>query len=151
MKYTKHQLEALNYRGGNLLIIACAGSGKTQVLSRRIALLVSEGTPRDSIVAFTFTDMAAGELKSRIRKEMANLQEDGLLEDASLGDMYVGTIHSFSLQLLKELDASYRNYEIIDEKRQAAIIVSQYENFGLEQLNGKSKIDTIKRFIEIAY
>ena len=148
MKYTKHQLEALNYRGGNLLIIACAGSGKTQVLSRRIALLVSEGTPRDSIVAFTFTDMAAGELKSRIRKEMANLQEDGLLEDASLGDMYVGTIHSFSLQLLKELDASYRNYEIIDEKRQAAIIVSQYENFGLEQLNGKSKIDTIKRFIE---
>lgn len=43
MIYTKNQQEALDYRGGNLLIIACAGSGKTQVLSRRIALLVSEG------------------------------------------------------------------------------------------------------------
>lgn len=41
MIYTKNQQEALDYRGGNLLIIACAGSGKTQVLSRRIALLVS--------------------------------------------------------------------------------------------------------------
>lgn len=38
MIYTKNQQEALDYRGGNLLIIACAGSGKTQVLSRRIAL-----------------------------------------------------------------------------------------------------------------
>lgn len=57
MIYTPNQQEALDYRDGNLLIIACAGSGKTQVLSRRIALLISEGVPRDSIVAFTFTDM----------------------------------------------------------------------------------------------
>lgn len=46
MIYTTNQQEALDYRGGNLLIIACAGSGKTQVLSRRIALLVSEGYPK---------------------------------------------------------------------------------------------------------
>lgn len=51
MIYTKNQQEALDYRGGNLLIIACAGSGKTQVLSRRIALLVSEGVPKESIIA----------------------------------------------------------------------------------------------------
>ena len=70
MIYTTNQQEALDYRGGNLLIIACAGSGKTQVLSRRIALLVSEGVPKESIIAFTFTDMAAGELKSRIRKQI---------------------------------------------------------------------------------
>lgn len=76
MIYTKNQQEALDYRGGNLLIIACAGSGKTQVLSRRIALLVSEGVPKESIIAFTFTDMAAGELKSRIRKELASLREE---------------------------------------------------------------------------
>ena len=68
MRYTDGQNTALYHRGGNLLIIACAGSGKTQVLSRRIALLISEGVPRESIVAFTFTDMAAGELKSRIEK-----------------------------------------------------------------------------------
>ena len=149
MMYTTSQQEALEYRDGNLLIIACAGSGKTQVLSRRIALLVSEGVSRESIVAFTFTDAAAGELKSRIRKEMATLRAEGRLEDASLGEMYVGTIHSFSLQLLKEINASYRNYDIIDEKRQAAIIVSKYRDFGLDKLQGgNSKIETIRRFIE---
>ena len=149
MIYTPDQQEALDYRGGNLLIIACAGSGKTQVLSRRIALLVSEGVPRESVVAFTFTDLAAGELKSRIRREMASLRAEGRLDDASLGDMYVGTIHSFSLQLLKETSATYRNYDIIDEKRQAAIIVSKYRDFGLDRLQGAiSRIETIRRFIE---
>lgn len=149
MIYTKNQQEALDYRGGNLLIIACAGSGKTQVLSRRIALLVSEGVPKESIIAFTFTDMAAGELKSRIRKELASLREEGRIDDASLGEIYIGTIHSFSLQLLKEIHPSYRNYDIIDEKRQAAIIVSKYLDFGLDKLQGaNSKIETIRRFIE---
>ena len=149
MIYTQSQQDALNFREGNLLIIACAGSGKTQVLSRRIALLVSEGVQRNSIVAFTFTDMAAGELKSRIRKELAALREEGRIEDASLGDIYIGTIHSFSLQLLKEINANYRNYDIIDEKRQAAIIVSKYRDFGLDKLQGtNSKIETIRRFIE---
>lgn len=149
MIYTPNQQEALDYRDGNLLIIACAGSGKTQVLSRRIALLISEGVPRESIVAFTFTDLAAGELKSRIRKEMAILRGEGRLEDASLGEMYIGTIHSFSLQLLKEINANYRNYDIIDEKRQAAIIVSKYRDFGLDIVQGSnSKIETIRRFIE---
>lgn len=149
MKYTPSQQEALDYRDGNLLIIACAGSGKTQVLARRIALLVSEGVPRNSIVAFTFTDLAAGELKSRIRKEMTALQKEGRVEDASLGDMYIGTIHSFSLQLLKEVNANYRNFDIIDEKRQAAIIVSKFNDFGLDELQGSnSRIATISRFIE---
>ncbi len=149
MIYTPNQQEALDYRDGNLLIIACAGSGKTQVLSRRIALLISEGVPRESIIAFTFTDLAAGELKSRIRKEMAILRGEGRLDDASLGEMYIGTIHSFSLQLLKEINAHYRNYDIIDEKRQAAIIVSKYRDFGLDILQGSnSKIETIRRFIE---
>ena len=149
MKYTNDQEKALTYRGGNLLIIACAGSGKTQVLSRRIALLVSEGVARESIVAFTFTERAAGELKSRIRKELSTLKETGELEDASLGEMYIGTIHGFSLQLLKEIDANYRNFEIIDEERQAAIVVSHYKDFGLDSLtHGTSKINIVKKFIE---
>lgn len=149
MIYTPNQQEALDYRDGNLLIIACAGSGKTQVLSRRIALLISEGVSKESIIAFTFTDLAAGELKSRIRKEMAILRSEGQLDDASLGEMYIGTIHSFSLQLLKKINASYRNYDIIDEKRQAAIVVSKYRDFGLDTIQGpNSKIETIRRFVE---
>ena len=91
MKYTSQQESAINHREGNLLILACPGSGKTEVISRRIAHLVQEGVLKQSIVAFTFTDRAAGELKNRIRKHL----EDLLPNDPSLGDMYVGTIHGF--------------------------------------------------------
>ena len=94
VQYTANQLEAIQHREGNLLIIACAGSGKTEVISRRIAELVAEGVERESIVAFTFTDRAATELKARIR-----LHLEGLVpEDPALGDMYVGTIPGFAFQ-----------------------------------------------------
>jgi DNA helicase-2/ATP-dependent DNA helicase PcrA len=153
MKYTEKQWEAINHRGGNLLIIACAGSGKTEVISRRIALLVSEGVPREAIVAFTFTEKAAGELKARIRRHLDELRREGVLEDASLGSMYVGTIHSFCLQLLKEMDPRYRNFDILDDVRQVAFIVSNYQDdngrgLGLERLeNGGSRIDTVEAFL----
>ncbi|CEP67130.1 Restriction endonuclease type II-like [Moorella glycerini] len=127
LKYTDAQILAINHRKGNLQIIACAGSGKTEVISRRIAQIVKEGTPRSCIVAFTFTDRAAMEMKARIRKHLEELCP----EDPSLGDMYVGTIHSFCFQLLKEIDPIYRNYEILDEIRQAALISSKWNKQGL--------------------
>ncbi|RKO66343.1 ATP-dependent helicase [Desulfofundulus salinus] len=153
MRYTEKQLEAINHRGGNLLILACAGSGKTEVIARRIAMLVSEGVPRDSIVAFTFTERAAGELKARIRRHLDELRREGRLDDAALGSMYVGTIHSFCLQLLKEMDPRYRNFEILDDVKQVAFIVSNYLDYGgrglgLERLeNGRSRIETVEAFL----
>ncbi|MFH1614383.1 MAG: UvrD-helicase domain-containing protein [Planctomycetota bacterium] len=90
MNYTESQLRAIRHRAGNLLVIACAGSGKTEVISLRIAQMVNEGTSRDSIIAFTFTERAARELKARIRRHLERLRP----ADPSLGDMYVGTIHS---------------------------------------------------------
>lgn len=124
-KYTQDQEEAISHRDGNLLILACAGSGKTEVISRRIALLVKEGVPKNSIIAFTFTERAARELKLRIR---AHLERE-LPSDPALGDMYVGTIHSFCLQLLKEIDADYRKFEVMDEARQAALIMTNFHYF----------------------
>lgn len=145
LKYTKEQRRAIDHRDGNLQIIACAGSGKTEVISRRIAELVREGTLKPSIVAFTFTDRASLELKARIRKHL----EEVCADDPSLGDMYVGTIHSFSFQLLKELDPRYRNYEVIDETRQAALIYAGYSSpLGLKALQGQnSQVETVRRFI----
>lgn len=147
--YTPAQIDAISHRDGNLLILACAGSGKTEVVSRRIAELVREGIPRAEIVAFTFMEKAAEELKARIRGHLETL----LPEDPSLGDMYVGTIHSFSLQLLKELDPQYRGFEVMDEARQAALLVSQYygddeHGIGLVRLENRAHgySDTIKRF-----
>ena len=57
---------AVNHRGGHIQIIASAGSGKTETVAQRIAQLVAEGIAPSEIIAFTFTEKAAAELKSRI-------------------------------------------------------------------------------------
>lgn len=142
MKYTEDQEKAINHRNGNLQILACAGSGKTEVISRRIAGLVKDGVPKSGIIAFSFTEKSAEELKARIRRHLEQIVPD----DPSLGDMYVGTIHSFSLKLLKEIDPSYRKYEVMDDARQAALIMSNYyytesvdKGIGLNKLAGLTK------------
>ena len=154
-KYTPDQETAIAHRRGNLLIMACAGSGKTEVISRRIALLVREGVPKNSIIAFTFTERAARELKLRIRTHL----EQELPDDPALGDMYVGTIHSFCLQLLKEIDPTYRKFEVMDEARQAALIMTNFHHFpdssnpglGLNHLRGRTRSggywDTVSVFL----
>ena len=59
MKYTKDQLNAINTLDKNLQIIACAGSGKTQVISQRIVNILKKGTLPSNIIAFTYTEKAA--------------------------------------------------------------------------------------------
>jgi len=125
LHYTDDQLKAIEAREGNLLILACAGSGKTGVISEKIAQLISEGIQRNEIIAFTFTDKAANELKTRIRQQLEDLVPD----NPSLGDMYIGTIHSFCLRMLKEIDPDMRKYEVMDEVRQAALILTNYHYF----------------------
>ncbi len=104
---------------GNLQIIACAGSGKTEFVSARIAFLIAEriATP-EHIVAFTFTEKAAKELKFRIRtkiRERVGRQPD-------IGDLYIGTIHSFCFELLKEFVPGYRGYDVLDEGKRYAFV-----------------------------
>ncbi len=95
MQYTEQQQQAINHLDGNLQVIACAGSGKTQVLAQRIVNILStkaaEGITPANIVAFTFTEKAAGELKDRIHR----LCREQLGQDAGLAEMFVGTIHGF--------------------------------------------------------
>lgn len=97
---------------GNVQIIACAGSGKTEFISTRIAYLIWKGLAKpENIVAFTFTERAAKELKLRIRsiiRELIGHQPD-------IGDLYVGTIHSFCFELLKEFVPGYRGFDVLDE------------------------------------
>lgn len=70
ISYTASQQQAINHITGNLQIIACAGSGKTQVLAQRIVNILAtkkpDGLMPKNIVAFTFTEKAAGELKDRV-------------------------------------------------------------------------------------
>jgi DNA helicase-2/ATP-dependent DNA helicase PcrA len=152
--YTQPQKDAINYRGRHLLILACAGSGKTEVISRRIAKLVQEGTPKAGIVAFTFTERAAGELKARIRQHLEQANPD----DPSLGDMFVGTIHGYCLETLRKLDPMYRRYEVMDEARQAALVITRFNYFednpntiGIDRLRHLSRRggywDTVRTFL----
>lgn len=91
MDYTPAQRQAIETIDRNLQIIACAGSGKTQVISARIVRILQRGVPPSAVVAFTFTEKAAGELKDRIDR----------LARETLGDMFVGAIHGYYLNLLK--------------------------------------------------
>ena len=74
MELTVTQEKAITYDGRNLQLIACAGSGKTEVVARRVVQLLSPDgqalLPRN-IIAFTFTDKAAAELKTKIENAKA--------------------------------------------------------------------------------
>ena len=93
--------DAVAHRGGHVQIIAAAGSGKTEVVSQRVA--VAAGRRRAdpaSIVAFTFTEKAAEELKERIRRAgRPRSVGDGALDQ--LGRLFVGTIHAYCFRLLQ--------------------------------------------------
>lgn len=71
--YSPEQQTAIDYDGGHLQIIASAGSGKTETISRRCATLLKKGVKPEEIIAFTFTDKAAEELRSRIEKHVVEL------------------------------------------------------------------------------
>ena len=144
---TPDQLSAVTFDRGdpqNLLILACAGSGKTETLACRVAQMVVDGIDRSSIVAFTFTEHAATELKHRIRRKV----EKAMPDEPSLGEMFVGTIHSYCLRVLREHKPDYRVFEVMDETRQAALIAANFVRFedgngiGLDRLRGRTRSRT---------
>ena len=68
MKFTDQQLEAINSESKRILVLACAGSGKTSVIVGRIEKLKDSGVNPEQILALTFSNKAAKEMKARIRK-----------------------------------------------------------------------------------
>jgi len=102
------QLEAVEAIEGPLLIVAGAGSGKTRVITYRIAHMLDEGLPQHAILALTFTNKAAREMAERVRA----------ITGKKLQGLTVSTFHSFGVQILrKEIHRlGYRdNFSIYDE------------------------------------
>ena len=132
MNLTKSQQQAIQYKGRNLQLIACAGSGKTEVVARRVAHLLTNGggeklEPRN-IVAFTFTNKAAAELKERIAQRT---KEAGGEELVGMAEMYVGTIHGFCQNLLQTEVPEYLKYEVLEPVRQNLYVNRKSAKTGL--------------------
>jgi ATP-dependent DNA helicase UvrD/PcrA len=147
MDYTPRQLEAINHLDGNLQIIACAGSGKTQVISQRIINILREKGPEGispgNIVAFTFTEKAAGELKDRIHR----LCREQLGSEFGLAEMFVGTIHGFCLDLLQTYLYRFLKYRVLNDVQQRLLIDRHSRESGLSDLrthDGKA----LKRWVD---
>lgn len=125
LNYTPHQLDAISTIDENLQIIACAGSGKTQVVAERVAHILAttrdKGTVPANIVAFTFTDRAAAELKDRI----AECVQARLGDISGMAEMYVGTIHGYCLGLLQQHIPEYFKYQVLTDI-QSRIFVDRF-------------------------
>ena len=100
IRLSPNQQRVVDQRGGHVQVIACAGSGKTESISRRVAGLVADGAEPASIVAFTFTERAAAELKERIVRRVQERMGSDFLD--RLGPMFVGTIHSYCFRILQD-------------------------------------------------
>jgi DNA helicase-2/ATP-dependent DNA helicase PcrA len=128
------QREAVAHTEGPLLILAGAGSGKTRVITHRIAhIITSRHVPPSAILAVTFTNKAAGEMRQRVA---------GLLEGCGLDSQpVISTFHSFCVRLLRrDGDALApirpgftRRFSIYDDEEQLSIVKSAYRGLGLDE------------------
>jgi DNA helicase-2/ATP-dependent DNA helicase PcrA len=140
-------LAAVMHDGSHMQIIAGAGSGKTETVSQRVARLVAEGVLPEHIVAFTFTEKAAKELKERIRERV--LARAGAEAADRLGLMYVGTIHGFCFQLLSRHISEYESYSVMDENKFTAFLVRYSTDLQLKKFDSNGGLYRgIERFRE---
>lgn len=123
------QRKAVLSKSRYLRIIAGAGTGKTETLTRRIIyLLLCEDEEPSTIVAFTFTERAAQSMKNRIYERIRELKGEDAC--ARLGEMYLNTIHGFCLRILEDF-FGYGNYSVLDENQEMAFIMREGWKFGL--------------------
>jgi len=125
------QREAVLHRDGPMLIIAGAGSGKTKVLTTRIAHLMANGVDAFNILALTFTNKAAAEMKERVEKILGN-------NDAR--NLYIGTFHSVFARILRaEADKlGYpRNFTIYDTDDSKSVVKAVVNEMNLDDKHYK--------------
>lgn len=132
-EYDEQRLSAIETTDKNVQIIACAGSGKTDIVSQRVAhILKSHPHIKPSnIVAFTYTEKAAEELRTRIYKKI----KDQIGQVSGLAEMYIGTIHAFCLRILQEYIMEYQKYDVLDEVQTKIFIDKNYAAIGMKNLD----------------
>ena len=132
------QREAVTAPIGNYLVLAGAGSGKTRVLTHRIAWLIGvENVPESNILAVTFTNKAAAEMRHRIEYTLAQTAEDQMSGGRLFG-MWVGTFHSIANRLLRAhyLDANLpQDFQIMDTEDQQRLIKRLLKLHNIDEKN----------------
>jgi DNA helicase II / ATP-dependent DNA helicase PcrA len=120
---TPAQREAVTHLDGPLLILAAAGSGKTRVITRRVAFLLQQGIRAGSILAITFTNKAAGEMQKRV-------------ETLAPGNrVWISTFHSLGARLLRQYADRLRldrNFTIYDQADRAKMVKVALEDAGVD-------------------
>jgi DNA helicase-2/ATP-dependent DNA helicase PcrA len=153
------QKEAVLYKDGPLLIVAGAGAGKTKTITHRIIHLIHQGVNPSSILAVTFTNKAAKEMRDRV---MALLEDrkHGVMEperSSGSGIPFISTFHSLGVHIIKEnahLIGLTKHFAIIDESDAISIIKDvmrehdidpkQHEPRKIKSIISKSKGDFIQ-------
>ena len=129
MKLNERQLEAVRYLGGPLFVLAGAGSGKTRVITEKIAYMITgAGYAPQHIAAITFTNKAAKEMQERIGAMLGKGQTRGLT---------VSTFHSLGMRMLREeaVHAGYKtNFSILDASDSGRIVGELLGSSGREQV-----------------
>ena len=119
----QNQLEAVKHIDGPCLVVAGAGSGKTKVLTTRIAYLIDNGVRSSNILAITFTNKAANEMRTRVENLIGS------------HTAFVGTFHSFGLKVIKEntqmLEMS-NNFTIIDTEDVNSVIKKVLKDLNID-------------------
>jgi len=122
----KEQKQAVTHEEGPLLIVAGAGTGKTTVITQRVAWLITQGKARsDEILALTFTNKAAGEMEERV---------DRLLPLGYL-DLWISTFHSFCQRILEEyaIDIGLpHDFKLLDQTAQWLLVRQNLDKFDLD-------------------
>ncbi len=133
---TEPQRAAVQHVDGPLLIVAGAGSGKTRVITRRVAYLISQGIPPASILAITFTNKAAGEMKARVGTVLSRpLRDFGRL------DQYwptICTFHSLCLRVLRHFAPVIglpSNFTIYDSGDQTKVVKEALKALDISNTN----------------
>ncbi|MBI5629829.1 MAG: UvrD-helicase domain-containing protein [Elusimicrobia bacterium] len=127
------QKEGVLYTGGPLLVLAGAGTGKTRVITYRIAHLISQGVPAERILAVTFTNKAAEEMRRRIEE----------LSPGHGAKVWAHTFHAFASRLIRQhhkllnLNPYFTIYDQSDQKK---LVVDSMRELGLEEQANKASM-----------
>lgn len=143
--YTAPQQEAIDCLDQPLQIVACAGSGKTQVISQRIAnVLAQPGVNPGNVVAFTFTEKAAAELKERA----LGIVDEQHGSTTGLAEMFVGTMHAYCLNLLQTYVPETFKFSVLSDITQRLLIDRNSKRSGLTECPTSSpKTPKLRRYV----